>query len=238
MRMRDPNTVAGWYADLINIWKNHKTGRYDNMKVSWLDAYKSLNTSILIKMHGPGPFKLFSRGAPLGAAANLTVITHRDLRSEVRSWVYQNWNDSIHSGDIADTPFGDPAQWVRVAGHILHERKMTVASIGEGQYLDIRYEDWTGKGIAAQVKIIEEMANELDWDFTEDELHAAAYEAARLEAPAIGAVLMYNPVNKLHPGHNRIDATNPAFQRAMEQGYKAIIDDPDSHTFLSDMNYL
>lgn len=237
-RIRDPNSVAGWYADLINIWKNHKTGRYDHMKESWLAAYKSLNTTLVIKMHGPGPFKLFSHGAPLGKQANLTVITHRDLRTEVRSWVYQNWNASIHAGNIGSTPFGDPNQWVRVARHILDERRSTLSSVGSGRVLDIRYEDWNKKSLVQQVLVIKKIADELDWPYTREELVATAVEAARLEPPANDAVLMYNPVNKLHPGHTRVDAKNPTFVNALEKGFRAIEKDVDSHSFLKSKRYL
>lgn len=238
MRIRDPNSVAGWYADLIAIWKNHKTHRYDNMKVSWLEAYRSLNTSLLLKMHGPGPFKLFSHGKPLSHSADLTVITHRDLRTEVRSWVYQNWNSSIHAGDIENTPFGDATQWVRVAHHILNERKTTINSIGDGRFLDIRYEEWNQHDLDAQIRVVATLANQLDWDFTDSDLRAAAIEAARLEAPAAGAVLMYNPVNKLHPGHTRIDSDHPSFKIALEKGYNAITEDPDCNAFLRSKHYI
>lgn len=238
VRIRDPNSVAGWYADLINIWKNHKTHKYDNMKVSWLEAYKSLNTSIVLKMHGPGPFKHFSHGTSLGDGADLTVITHRDLRSEVRSWVYQNWNGSIHSGDIQKTPFADPAQWLRVAEHILKERKNTLASIGTGNYLDIRYEEWNDGGLEAQVRVAGEIAAHLKWRFSPEEIRAAAVEAARLEAPADGAVLMYNPVNKLHPGHTRLDASDRAFQAVLQRGYKAIETDAECRKFMHSKGYL
>ncbi|CAN8065865.1 unnamed protein product [Agarophyton chilense] len=236
-RIRDPNSVAGWYADLINIWKNHKTRRYEHMKESWLTAYRSLNTSLVIKMHGPGPFKLFSHGSPLEKGADLTVITHRDLRTEVRSWVYQNWNSSIHSGDINSTPFKDPNQWVRVAHHILDERKSTLKSIGSGRFLDIRYEEWNNQPLEKQVAVIKQIADELDWDYTSAELMATAIEAARLEPPANDAVLMYNPVNKLHPGHTRVDATNPDFIKALKSGFRAIEQDTDSSLFLNLKHY-
>lgn len=238
MRKRDPNTVAGWYADLIAIWKNHKTGKYDHLKESWLEAYKSLNTSLLLKMHGPGPFKLFSRGGKLGALTDLTVITHRDLRTEVRSWVYQNWNSSVHSGRISGTPFSDPQQWVRVAEHILNERRTTLASIGEGNYLDIRYEDWMGKDIDTKIDIVERLADELAWDFSPDDLRDTVIEADRLEPPAGAAVLMYNPVNKLHPGHTRVDSNNEEFKQALDNGFQAILDDSNCHDFLEQKHYL
>lgn len=238
MRKRDPNTVAGWYADLIAIWKNHKTGKYDNMKQTWLQAYSSLNTSLLLKMHGPGPFKLFSRGGKLGDLADLTVITHRDLRTEVRSWVYQNWNTSVHSGNIAGTPFSDPGQWVRVAEHILKERASTLKSIGDGRYLDIRYEDWVGKGIDTQVQVLRKLADELGWVFTEDDLRETAIEAERLEPPANGALLMYNPVNKLHPGHTRVDSENPEFKLALARGFEAITHDEACNEFLREKMYI
>ena len=189
-------------------------------------------------MHGPGPFKHFSKGKSLQHAADLTVITHRDLRTEVRSWVYQNWNDSIHSGDIANTPFGNPSKWIRVAEHILNERKSTLNSIGDGRYLDIRYEDWNGKSISQQIPVVRKIANELQYRFTYAELRAAAVEAARLEPPATGAVLMYNPVNKLHPGHTRIDSTNPAFKKALSNGLDAITSDPACRAFLQSKHYL
>lgn len=238
MRKRDPNTIAGWYADLIAIWKNHKTAKYDHMKESWLEAYKSLNTSLLLKMHGPGPFKLLSRGGKLGKMADLTVITHRDLRTEVRSWVYQNWNSSIHSGGIAKTPFGDPQQWVRVAQHVLNERTQTMRSIGTGKYLDIRYEEWMGKSVNVQIDVIRTLAKGLDWHFTEQQLRDVLFEAERLQPPANGAILMYNPVNKLHSGHTRVDANDPQFQQVLERGYQAILDDFACNEFLRKMNYV
>lgn len=237
MRKRDPNTVAGWYADLISLWKNHKTGKYRYMNATWLEAYKSLNTSLLLKMHGPGPFKLFSRGGKLSELADLTVTSHRDLRTEVRSWVYQNWNSSIHSGDINHTPFGDPRQWVRVARHILNERRATVESIGMGKYLDIGYEEWMGRGIETQTHVVGRLAAELDWNFTEHELRDVVDETERLQPPAEGALLMYNPINKLHPGHTRVDADNPQFQQALERGYQAILNDPMCNEFLKTMKY-
>lgn len=238
LRMRDPNSVSGWYADLIAIWKNHKTGRYDHMSESWLSVYKSLNTSLLLKMHGPGPFKSFSKGSRLEAGSDLTVITHRDLRTEVRSWVYQNWNGSIHAGDITNTPFGNPADWVRVAHHILRERKATLNSIGRGNFLDIRYEDWNGKSVNTQVAVVEKLARELRWNYTKGELLAAVVEAARLEPPANDAKLMYNPVNKLHPGHVRVDSSNSAFQAALQRGYRAIETDAETSAFLRLKKYL
>lgn len=45
---------------------------------------------------------------------------------------------------------------------------------GNGSYLDIRYEDWTGRDIDAPVRVIREMAQELKWEYTEDALRAAA----------------------------------------------------------------
>lgn len=238
MRKRDPNTVAGWYADLIAVWKNHKTGKYDNMKATWLEAYRSLNTSLLLKMHGPGPFKLFSRGGKLSELVDLTVITHRDLRTEVRSWIYQNWNSSVHRGEIDNTPFGHPHQWVRVAQHILNERRATMESIGAGKYLDIRYEEWMGKGVNAQLDVVRKLANELNWSFTEDELRAVVVETGRLQPPANGALLLYNPVNKLHPGHIRVNTNNLEFQQALGRGYQAILDDPTCNKFLKRMKYV
>lgn len=83
LRMRDPNSVAVWYADLIAIWKNHETHNSDNMKIPWLEAYKLLNTSLVLKMHGRRPFELLSRGMLQGVAADLTVIAHRDLRQRL-----------------------------------------------------------------------------------------------------------------------------------------------------------
>lgn len=238
LRMRDPNSVAGWYADLINIWKNHKTHRWDHMRETWLDAYRSLNTSLLLKMHGPGPFRGFSHGSSLESSTDLTVITHRDLRTEVRSWVYQNWNASIHAGDISKTPFSNSEEWVRVAHHILTERKNTLESIGQGKAIDIRYEDWNDKPFPVQIKVIREMAIHLDWDFTNWELRYAAVEAARLEPPAQGAILMYNPVSKLHAGHTRVDASGSAFQAALHGGYKAIYEDPQCKAFLREKRYI
>lgn len=237
MRIRDPNSIAGWYADLIAIWKNHKTHRYDNMKISWLDAYKSLNTSLVIKTHGPGAFKAFSRGKSLGEGADVTLLTHRDLRTEVRSWVYQNWNNSIHAGNIAHTPFADAAAWTRVAAHILRERNMTMESVGKGRYLDIRYEDWNRKGMQAQLQIVQKIAAELEWDFTARELRQAVIEASRIHPPAYDTVLMYNPVSKLHPGHERVDASDLKFQKALKAGYKAIEKDVDGGAFLRQQGY-
>lgn len=238
LRMRDPNSIAGWYADLMAIWRNHKTHRYDNMQESWLEAYQSLGTSLLIKTHGPGAFRSFSRGRSLGVGADLTVLTHRDLRTEVRSWVYQNWNNSIHTGRIADTPFGDPAQWVRVAQKILHERNSTLNSIGTGNYIDIRYEDWGQKGSDAQLPIVRALADKLEWTFTDEELRSAILEAKRIFPPADGARLMYNPVSKLHPGHTRIDANNPDFVEALRAGYEAIEQDEITGDFLRSEGYM
>lgn len=238
MRQRDPNTVAGWYADLQNIWRNHKTHRYDNMKVSWLEAYRSLGTSLLIKMHGPSPFRGFSRGLSLGEGADLTVLTHRDLRSEVRSWVYQNFNASVHAGRVDDTPFGDSAQWVRVAHKILAERNSTLNSIAHGNALDIRYEDWSGQGPDAQLAVVRQIADKLDWHFDDDQLRDAILEAARIHPPDDGAVLMYNPVSKLHPGHTRIDANDPTFQNALRNGFRAIEQDGTTAEFLKSQGYV
>lgn len=238
MRQRDPNTIAGWYADLQNIWRNHKTHRYDNMQVSWLTAYKSLGTSILIKMHGPSPFRGFSRGLSLGEGADLTVLTHRDLRSEVRSWVYQNFNSSVHAGKVDDTPFGDSAQWVRVAHRILTERNSTLNSIGNGNYLDIRYEDWNDKDADAQLAIVRSIADKLEWHFDDDQLRDCILEAARIRPPDTGAVLMYNPVSKLHPGHTRIDAQDESFQKALQDGFHAIEEDDTTSRFLRSQGYL
>lgn len=239
MRIRDPNSIAGWYADLQAIWKNHKTHKYDNMDISWLEAYKSLGTSILIKMHGPGAFKGFSRGYSLSTGANLTVLTHRDLRTEVRSWVYQNWNSSIHSGEIAKTPFIDPAQWVKIAHRILHERNSTLSSAGTGcQLIDIKYEDWNHKSAEIQLGIVQQLADALQWDFTTQELKDAVLEAKRIRPPHDAARLMYNPVSKLHPGHTRINSEDPAFVQALELGYKAIEEDPISGGFLRENGYM
>jgi len=239
MRIRDPNSIAGWYADLQAIWKNHKTHKYDHMEVSWLEAYRSLGTSILLKMHGPSAFRGFSRGDSLSTGANLTVLTHRDLRTEVRSWVYQNWNSSIHKGEIAKTPFIDPDMWVQIAHKILRERNTTLDSVGTGcRLLDIKYEDWNHKPEEVQLGIVQQLADALDWDFTITELKDAVLEAKRIHPPRDGARLMYNPVSKLHPGHRRVNSEDPAFVQALELGYKAIEDDEISGRFLRENGYM
>lgn len=165
-------------------------------------------------------------------------MTHRDLRTEVRSWVYQNFNASIHAGLVAETPFVNPAEWVRVAKHVLWERNKTLESIGGGRYLDVRYEDWNGKSVVQQLPVVRRIAEQLDWQYSEQQLLDAAGEAARLVPPPSSALLMYNPVNKLHPGHSRLDAKDPAFINALSIGFRAIENDPQSRAFLQSHHYL
>ena len=60
------------------------------MKMLCPEALKSHNATLVLKRHGPGPLKRVSSVKRLEIAANLAMVTHKDLRSEVRSSVDHN----------------------------------------------------------------------------------------------------------------------------------------------------
>jgi len=239
MRIRDPNSIAGWFEDLEGIWKSQNRHNYDDIGISWLEAYKSFGTSLLIKVHDPRSFEKFSKGYSLSDRANLTVLTYRDLRAEVKSWMYQRYNGSIHSGDIENTPFADPAEWVKVSRRVLLKRNLTLASVGTGsQLLDIKYEDWSKKSDEIQMNTVRKMANALQWDFTEEEMKDALMEEKRIISPSDSSYLSYNPVTGLHPSHGTVNSEEPAILKALEIGYEAIENDSISGEFLQQNGYM
>lgn len=138
LRVRDPNTVAGWYEDLaamVGAYAQLVPGNDTYGEVgaaSRLEALRSLDTSVLIKVHlvqewatllggehrppkaGGGRW-----GAPWGRAdeppdvpmvelseaADVVLTSHRDVREVVRSLRHMGWGTRVNPAAFSHPDF-------------------------------------------------------------------------------------------------------------------------------------
>lgn len=229
LRQRDPNTVSGYVTDL----KRMGGGRGN----SSLEAYRALNTTVLVKTHGPVDWERFTGGRSLASSADLTVLTRRDLRDEARSLIFMEQISHIRR-PLRERPyaFEDPAHWVMVARTFVYARRATFKSVGRGRFVDVPYEKWNGETERLQIRWVRKLAKAMDWEFSEDEMRAALHETKRLRPPAYGA--MPHPVTQLHGNHVTKPIHHPRIENAVKEGYKAIAKDTLCRMFLRRFRYL
>ncbi|GAB0489106.1 hypothetical protein MMPV_000322 [Pyropia vietnamensis] len=137
LRVRDPNTVAGWYEDLASM-----VGAYAQLvpgndtyaevgTASRLEALRSLDTSVLIKVHlvqewatllggeyrpSQGWAAAWGGGSlheqlpnvsitELSEAADVVLTSHRDVREVVRSLRHMGWGTRVNPAAFSHPDF-------------------------------------------------------------------------------------------------------------------------------------
>lgn len=230
LRIRDPNTVSGWYLDLLHLYKTYAQPTRSNTTlltappIAPLNAFKSLGTTLLIKIHTVSDWHRF-----LGTPASLPAMehlvdgvftTHRDLRPAVRSLRAMGWGhlptaSELESPDFCRLYTGPrrflrpneytPAAWVTVARAQIRCHEVLLEAAGERLYLDARAEDLGRMEFQETVAFLKEISVHLQHTFTDEELSLATKELRHLRpAPCTSGFDMemgVNPITHLHKGH-------------------------------------
>lgn len=138
LRVRDPNSVAGWYEDLaatVGAYAQLVPGNDTYGEVaaaSRLEALRSLDTSVLVKVHlvqewatllggehrpskaGRGGWGVLGGGADeppvvpmveLSEAADVVLTSHRDVREVVRSLRHMGWGTRVNPAAFSHPDF-------------------------------------------------------------------------------------------------------------------------------------
>lgn len=232
LRHRDPNSVAGY------AWVMKAEADKVSQNLSSLDVYQSLNTTVLVKIRSIGDWHKFSGGRPIDQTVDITVLTHRDLRSEVRSIAFMSHISQLKA-PLRESPyiFENANRWMLAARRMLDTRQGIIDSAGDLDYLDVRYELWHGQSEEQQLRTVRALADKLDWKFTEADLRMTLTEATRLSPPPSTALLVH-PVSQLQGNLMLMSVKDPRIEQAIRAGYKAIEEDPRCLAFLKRMGYL
>jgi len=206
LRVRDPNTVAGWYEDLAGL-----TGAYAQLEAgndtyrhvgvaSRLDALRSLDTSVLLKIHLVQEWATLLGGADvstttatggasdadlvplteLSAAADVVLTSHRDVREVVRSLRHMGWGSRVNPAafdhpDFCRRPYD--ARWAP-------------SPLGADGYRDA--DAWVNMArahILCRERLLASAGDKLALDVAAEELHSAPAAVALRHIRTVAAAL-------------------------------------------------
>lgn len=250
MRIRDPNTVTGWYRDLELLYGSYgrDMGRGNGTRetANRVDAFRSLG-SVLIKLHLVMDWHEFNGGGDADTAmaphVDAVFTSHRDLRTAVRSVRDMGWGvltpkarlshpDFCRKRDTKEVvqflrkgQYDKESVWVNLAQASIQCRNALIESAGDKLKMDLKSEDIANMGRSQTLATLRQMGAHLDYGYSETELEMAAHELSRLTAPRCDGGFDYemdvNPVTHLHKGHIRMDKSAGA-QAADRRGMAAI----------------
>lgn len=250
MRIRDPNTVAGWYRDLELLYGSYvrDMGRGNGTKeiASRVDAFRSLG-SVLIKLHLVMDWHELNGGgdadATMAPYVDAVFTSHRDLRTAARSVRDMGWGvltpetrlahpDFCKKRNVKEVPqylrheqYNKESTWVNIAQASMRCRDALLESAGDKLKMDLKAEDVTGMGRTQTLAMLRQIGAHLDYEFSETELEMAAHELSRLRAPPCDGGFDYemdvNPVTHFHKGHIRVEKS-ARVQAADRRGMTAI----------------
>lgn len=260
MRIRDPNMVSGWYQDLMIFQERY--GQLSRSNTTWhkvgvggasrLEAYKSLGTSLLIKLHLVQDWHTFVGVQDLDpnieAYADAVFTSHRDLRTAMRSVRNMGWGVKLVPEKFSDPDFCrkratdyKPPQsltkgeykrtsaWVNMARAHIICRNVLLASAGSKLKMDIKTESVAHMDDAQTFNVVKEMGSHIpDYDYTDDEVHSVVREMKKLR-PALchsgyGSEMAVNPVTHFHRGHTTFRHSSVA-ESLDRMGMNAIAED-------------
>lgn len=262
LRVRDPNTVAGWHADL-SAWHDRYAVRPPNATGEpTARAFQRMGTSVLVKVHLLQDWHQFQATedahAKMEQHVDAVFTSYRDVRHVVRSVRDMGWGVDVPLRRLTHPDFcrkraprqrrkaltagqyRDKSVWVRQALATIRCREVLLAAAGGKLKMDIKAEDMRGLGEAATVAVLRDIGTHLDYAYSEGELVGAARELLRLRAPLCnaGAVAMdLNPITHLHRGHVRVDKS-PAAGLVERRGMGAIAADTDCARWLTRHGYV
>lgn len=265
MRIRDPNTVAGWYRDLELLYGSYvrDMGRGNGTKVSAsrVDAFRSLG-SVLIKLHLVTDWHEFHGGDDADTAmapyVDAVFTSHRDLRTAVRSVRDMGWGvltpkarlthpDFCKKRNVKEVPhflgheqYNRESTWVNIAQASVRCRDALLESAGDKLKMDLKTEKIVGMGRAQTLATLRQIGTHLDYEFSETELEMTAHELSRLRVPLCDGGFDYemdvNPVTHLHKGHIRT-GMSASVQAADRRGMAAIAADETCSRWLQRHGY-
>ena len=189
MRIRDPNTVAGWYKDLMVLHEKYSQLNPQNktyhsqgvMNANRLEAYKSLGTSVLVKLHLVQDWHTFLGMEELDPVmeghVDAVFTSHRDLRHAMKSVRNMGWGVKVDPSKFGDPDFcrkrasdykpppgltgGEykrKSNWVNLAkAHMLCRRKL-LESAGVKMKMDIKTEKVANMDFNRTMEVVREMA--------------------------------------------------------------------------------
>lgn len=256
LRVRDPNSVAGWHADLTSIADRYSAGG-PGARTATGDALRVLRetSTVLVKVHVLAEWFSLAGEVSLKDAADAVFASHRDVREVVASLRRLGWARPVTAADLAradfcarparrshpplhDAAFSRTDAWVLAARAHIRCRDALMDDAGGALKADLPASKLSGLDFEAAVALLRELGQHLDYDYSYDELAVAARELVRLEPPGCvegdGAFMELNPVTHLHRGHVKGEQEGDERDR---RGMKAIGEDKISSEWLVRLGY-
>lgn len=232
MRIRDPNTVAGWHHDLADSYGRYAAqmpGVTNGTDGGSVDAFRALGTSMLIKLHLVQDWHEFQGGGDMDTRmegyVDAVFTSHRDVRQVVRSVRDMGWGvdvslakmehrDFCKKRALRTTPkflkggqYRENSVWVRQARATIKCREALIESAGKALKMDLKAETIQGLSKAKTIQLLREIGKSLEYEYSESQLEAGAEELSKLRSPRCNAgypmEMEVNPVTHLHKGHVR-----------------------------------
>lgn len=209
LRIRDPNTVSGWYVDLKHLYQvyaqkmpRNGSNVADISAGNPLQAFQSVG-SLLVKIHTVRDWHDFLGGNEIEPEMENVVdavyTSHRDMRDAVRSIRDMGWGVKVSPSEMAEADYcrrvprrRRPRQffrredyalddtWVTVAKTQIVCREVLIEAAGSKLRLDVNAEDVQSMDERETVALLQEMSRDLDYAYSNAELELAAKELRRL----------------------------------------------------------
>ncbi|CAN8061407.1 unnamed protein product [Agarophyton chilense] len=208
LRIRDPNTVAGWHKDLMHLFESYaqpmeRNGTVGNMVgTRRVDAFRALG-SVLIKVHSVRDWHVFLGGGDvepvLEEVVDAVFVTHRDLRQSVRSIRDMGWAQLTTEAQLVDkdfcrksrrhlernaylTPsdFERESTWVNVARAQIKCGQAMAQAAGSKLRMDLSAEEMQRARKDDTIGLLRRLGAHLDFEFSDEALALAARELAML----------------------------------------------------------
>lgn len=229
MRIRDPNTVASsnWMLAKL-VPENSSLEAYDRIAL-----LRTMATSILVKVHTAKQYYNFA--GPLhrhsfAEQVDLLVTGYRDLREETVS--------AFKMFAKNRTEWLEEHKWSEMCRALIRRRNSLITEAGRVvPVVDVKYEDWNGRGASAMLDLVRILAANMPWYYTEDDYARTLQEIAQLRVPAGGKVdsrVEWHVSNLMSPKHISKETLR---DELVAKGLHAIYNEPVCKSWLADKGY-
>lgn len=230
MRIRDPNTVASSNWMLAKLVPENRTlEEFDRIAL-----LRTMGTSILVKVHTAKQYYDFVGPLHKHKFANevdLLVTGYRDLREETVS-AFKMFAKNRAEWEV-ESKWSDMCQaLIRRRNSLIKEARAVVPIV------DIRYETWKDGGDPTMLKLIHQLAANLPWNYTENDLLSTLAEVKRMRVPTGGEVgnrVEWHVSNLMSPKHISVENLNEEF---VTMGLRAIGNEPTCRQWLMEKHYV
>ena len=251
LRQRDPNTISGWYEDLLYATRYASPPVENNgQEYGLLDSMRATGTTLLIKVHALGHATSLFTGCDKDFHSDSCLIdhvflTHRDLAPQVNSLRRMNWarrktkvsttsfcfeRDSNKEPRLVEKDWESPETWRIQAKAIAVCHGAWKNTAGRKLALDIGMESLVGdqdERIQLANDIIRKLDDPTTTTTTTMDAVAAVKEADALRPLDCASHLAVNPATHFHRGHVSATNSNEIQDESKRRGYDVIAADAD-----------